>query len=64
MSINIVKYDKEEMEFDLIGVSPAIANAFRRILISEVGRRKYNEPGLLFIVTSSNLRGNRYLSGR
>lgn len=36
MSISVVKCDKEEIEFDLVGVSPAIANAFRRILISEV----------------------------
>ncbi|XP_075223043.1 RNA polymerase I and III subunit C isoform X2 [Lycorma delicatula] len=36
MSIYVVKCDKEEIEFDLVGVMPAIANAFRRILLSEV----------------------------
>ena len=34
--IGIVRYDEVEMEFDLIGVHAAIANAFRRVLISEV----------------------------
>ncbi|GFR47339.1 hypothetical protein Agub_g9033 [Astrephomene gubernaculifera] len=34
--IVINKLDKEVMEFDLIGVDPAIANALRRILIAEV----------------------------
>lgn len=32
----IVKNEGNEMEFDLIGVSCAIANAFRRIMLSEV----------------------------
>ncbi|XP_026273622.1 DNA-directed RNA polymerases I and III subunit RPAC1 [Frankliniella occidentalis] len=35
-SIEIVRYNKTEMEFDLIGVHAAIANAFRRVLLSEV----------------------------
>lgn len=30
------KDEMESMEFDMIGIDPAIANAFRRILISEV----------------------------
>lgn len=34
--IVIKKLDKEVMEFDMIGVDPAIANALRRILIAEV----------------------------
>ncbi|KXZ47870.1 hypothetical protein GPECTOR_32g483 [Gonium pectorale] len=34
--IVINKLDKEVMEFDMIGVDPAIANALRRILIAEV----------------------------
>lgn len=28
--------EKNDMEFDMIGIDPAIANAFRRILIAEV----------------------------
>lgn len=36
--IKIVKQseDKYELEFDLIGCSAALANAYRRILLSEV----------------------------
>jgi DNA-directed RNA polymerase alpha subunit len=32
----VIRYSDEDMEFDMIGVDPALANAFRRILISEV----------------------------
>ncbi|KAG0344553.1 DNA-directed RNA polymerases I and III subunit RPAC1 [Podila humilis] len=35
-SIKINRLSKTEMEFDMIGVDAAIANAFRRILIAEV----------------------------
>jgi DNA-directed RNA polymerase I and III subunit RPAC1 len=34
--VQVNKLDAEVMEFDLIGVDPAIANALRRILIAEV----------------------------
>ncbi len=34
--INIITMTPEEMEFDMIGIDAAIANAFRRILLSEV----------------------------
>ncbi|XP_069682724.1 DNA-directed RNA polymerases I and III subunit RPAC1 isoform X1 [Periplaneta americana] len=34
--VRIVKYDETEMEFDLIGIHAAIANAFRRLLLAEV----------------------------
>jgi DNA-directed RNA polymerase I and III subunit RPAC1 len=34
--VKIVKYNEVEMEFDLIGIHAAIANAFRRLLLSEV----------------------------
>lgn len=36
MRIVIVRMDNFEMEFDLIGVQPAFANAFRRLMLSEV----------------------------
>jgi DNA-directed RNA polymerase I and III subunit RPAC1 len=36
LHISIVSYTKTEMEFDLIGVDPSIANCFRRIILSEV----------------------------
>jgi DNA-directed RNA polymerase I and III subunit RPAC1 len=35
--VNIISIGEDEMEFDMIGIDAAIANAFRRILISEVG---------------------------
>ncbi|KAJ4834251.1 hypothetical protein Tsubulata_029890 [Turnera subulata] len=34
--VEVIKLDKDVMEFDMIGIDAAIANAFRRILISEV----------------------------
>ncbi|CAH1404446.1 unnamed protein product [Nezara viridula] len=34
--IKVIKHDSSEMEFDIIGIFPALCNAFRRILISEV----------------------------
>lgn len=36
MKIVVVRLNSLEMEFDLIGVHPAIANAFRRLMLSEV----------------------------
>eukprot|EP00124_Ichthyophonus_hoferi_P004507 Ihof_evm1s506 gene=Ihof_evmTU1s506 len=35
-SVNIVKIDGNDMEFDLVGVDASIANAFRRIALVEV----------------------------
>lgn len=32
----IVRMDNFEMEFDLIGIQPGFANAFRRLMLSEV----------------------------
>ncbi|CAN0852888.1 DNA-directed RNA polymerases I and III subunit RPAC1 [Linum grandiflorum] len=34
--VEIIRLNKDDMEFDMIGIDPALANAFRRILISEV----------------------------
>ena len=53
--IDIKRYDKKEnlLEFDMIGVHPSIANAFRRIIIAEVSTmavekvRIYNNTSLL-----------------
>ena len=36
LSVRLVKRDGLELEFDLVGVDASLANAFRRILISEV----------------------------
>ena len=34
--VDIVDMDDSTMEFDMVGVDAAIANAFRRILLAEV----------------------------
>ena len=34
--VEVIRLTDEDMEFDMIGIDPAVANAFRRILISEV----------------------------
>jgi len=34
--VAVVQFKEEDMEFDMVGVDAAIANAFRRILIAEV----------------------------
>ena len=34
--IVIVRYEGNELEFDMIGVHPALANAYRRLMLSEV----------------------------
>lgn len=36
LQVKILKYQETELEFDLVGVTPAIANAFRRLMLSEV----------------------------
>jgi len=36
LKINVIKIDDTDMEFDLIGVDAALANAFRRILLAEI----------------------------
>lgn len=36
LKINVVNKSQLEIEFDIIGITPALANAFRRIMISEV----------------------------
>ncbi|XP_068141561.1 DNA-directed RNA polymerases I and III subunit RPAC1 [Drosophila tropicalis] len=36
LKVTIVRNDDEGLEFDLIGVYPAVANAFRRLMLSEV----------------------------
>jgi len=36
LRVDIVSLNEEDIEFDLVGIDAAIANAFRRILIAEV----------------------------
>lgn len=34
--LQIVVYEENELEFDMIGMSPAIVNAFRSLMLSEI----------------------------
>ena len=34
--VDVVNLSEEDMEFDMVGIDASIANAFRRILLSEV----------------------------
>jgi DNA-directed RNA polymerase I and III subunit RPAC1 len=34
--VEVKRFTNDDIEFDMIGIDPAIANAFRRILIAEV----------------------------
>ena len=36
LKVDVIKMNESEMEFDLIGIDCSIANAYRRILLSEV----------------------------
>lgn len=38
--IEVTKVDDMEMEFDMVGIDAALANAFRRILLAEVSGRQ------------------------
>lgn len=38
MKINVLDMNEQEMTFEMIGIEPPIANAFRRIMIAEVIR--------------------------
>ena len=40
LKINLVSYKDQELEFDMIGVSPAIANAFRRLMALNILKTK------------------------
>lgn len=37
----MIKMNDDELEFDMVGIDAAIANAFRRILLAEVFAYKY-----------------------
>ena len=34
--VDVIKLENNEMEFEMVGIDAAIANAFRRILLAEV----------------------------
>lgn len=37
--IEVIDLKEDDIEFDMIGIDPSLANAFRRILIAEVGNQ-------------------------
>lgn len=49
--INIIHSDETTLEFDMIGIDAAIANAFRRILLAEVRFMK-SPYQLLLLITN------------
>jgi DNA-directed RNA polymerase I and III subunit RPAC1 len=60
-SIKINELSPERCEFDMIGVDPAIANALRRILISEVPTIAIEH---VFIVDNTSIIAVSSLCGR
>jgi DNA-directed RNA polymerase I and III subunit RPAC1 len=48
----VTKLDAEMVEFEMEGISPAIANAFRRILIAEVPTMAIEK---VFIVNNTSI---------
>ena len=59
--IEIKSLDEEEMVFDMIGIDPAIANAFRRILLSEVPTMAIEK---VFILNNTSFIQDEVLSHR
>ena len=59
--IEIKSLDEEEMVFDMIGIDPAIANAFRRILLSEVPTMAIEK---VFILNNTSMIHDEMLSHR
>jgi DNA-directed RNA polymerase I and III subunit RPAC1 len=59
--IEIQSLDEEEMVFDMIGIDPAIANAFRRILLSEVPTMAIEK---VFILNNTSMIQDEMLSHR
>lgn len=47
--VEVMKLNEDDIEFDMIGIDAAVANAFRRILIAEVGTEKLSVFKYLFI---------------
>lgn len=45
--VEVIRLTEDDMEFDMIGIDAAIANAFRRILIAEVHLTLSFQPSFL-----------------
>ncbi|MCL7041177.1 hypothetical protein MKW94_021127 [Papaver nudicaule] len=59
--VTVVRLTEDDMEFDMIGIDPSIANAFRRILISEVPTMAIEK---VFIANSTTLVQDEVLAHR
>ncbi|KAK6934626.1 DNA-directed RNA polymerase, RpoA/D/Rpb3-type [Dillenia turbinata] len=59
--VEVTKLTEEDMEFDMVGIDPAIANAFRRILIAEVPTMAIEK---VFIANNSSVIQDEVLAHR
>merc|ERR1711962_405158 len=59
--IDIIKLNKQEIEFDVIGIDASIANAFRRILLADVPTMAVEK---VFIYNNSSIIQDEVLSHR
>ncbi|XP_065184334.1 DNA-directed RNA polymerases I and III subunit RPAC1-like [Sycon ciliatum] len=59
--IDVVNMDQEEMQFDMVGINAAVANAFRRILLSEVPTMAIEK---VFIVNNTSIIQDEVLAHR
>lgn len=42
--VDVIREEEDTLEFDMVGIDAAIANAFRRILLAEVPPRRECSP--------------------
>lgn len=42
--VDVIREEEDTLEFDMVGIDAAIANAFRRILLAEVPPRRGCSP--------------------
>ena len=61
VKIDIIRNEENEIEFDLIGVDCSLANAFRRILISEVPTMAIEK---VFVQNNTTLFQDEFLAHR
>ncbi|XP_065355743.1 DNA-directed RNA polymerases I and III subunit RPAC1 [Calliphora vicina] len=61
MQIIVVRYENNELEFDMIGVHPAIANAYRRLMLSEVPSMAFEK---VFIYNNTSIIQDEVLAHR
>lgn len=61
LKINVTKWSREEVEFDLVGVEPSLANALRRIMLAEIPSMAIEE---VHIVDNTSLIPDEILAHR